>query len=76
MSKSKGGRVCTTNPVTREATRILKATGHDYDIVDGGKHLKVILAGKFIGVLAKCGKRGRDTVMLETQIKRRLKELQ
>lgn len=78
MSKrsNKTGKVCTTNPVTRDALRILKETGLDYDIQDGGRHLKVILAGKFIGVLSKCGKRGRDTVMLQNQIKRRVREVQ
>ena len=61
----------------RHVERCLKATGLPWEIVQGSKHMKIILAGKFIGVLSNAGNggRGRSTSDAECAIKRRLKEL-
>ena len=64
----------TTSKVERALRKRLKDCGLPFELEEGGKHTKVFLAGKFIGVI--CHKRGRDLGTIEPAIKRRLKELE
>lgn len=61
----------------RHIERCLAATGLPWSIENGGKHKKIILAGKFIAVMTQCGNagRGRDTLQHELAIQKRVKEV-
>ena len=77
-----------TSKAERAIIAALKATGLPYEIKEGGKHEKIYLAGKFIGVMSNAGKfigvmsnagnsgRGRDEKGILCAIKRRLRELE
>ena len=67
-----------TSKTERAIISALKATGLPYEIKEGGKHEKIYLAGKFIGVMSNAGNsgRGRDEKGILCAIKRRLRELE
>lgn len=61
--------------IRRSVEAALKATGLPYEIRQGSRHKKVILAGKFIGVLCTIPGKRRDDKQIQAAIRQRLREL-
>lgn len=62
----------------RRIRDVLCTTGLPWEIKQGGRHKKIFLAGKMIGVICTNGNgsRGRDTDQIERAIAARVKEVQ
>lgn len=63
------------NKINREVHEALRATGMPFEMKEGGQHIKVYLAGKFIGVLCMNPVPRRDAKGMLSQIRQRMKEL-
>ena len=65
------------NKLKREAIRLLKRSNLKYEIKDGTKHSHIYLEDKLVMVmnLNNGSTQGKDTKHLESEIRRRQKEL-